>query len=226
MSKIKVGELREVLKELESKQVGVETISFHGLSISVKQFIPIQEKINLVASIFESSIDRSGDLHILDGNKLDIAYKNLVVGEYSNLTLPKNTLESYDMLCESGLFNVVYDSIPLDERLLLENVLDNYIDAEKDEYDQRNGMSDRELRIENVIKDGIDGLLIELTKFIDRLPERDEWGDIMKDIPQSLDGLFNQIKEGSKALEENEQDYLKQLANTVIGDMANKVSKI
>lgn len=226
MSKIKVGELREVLKELESKQVGVETISFHGLSISIKQFIPIQEKINLVASIFESSIDRSGDLHILDGNKLDIAYKNLVVGEYSNLTLPKNTLESYDMLCESGLFDVIYDGIPLDERLLLENVLDNYIDAEKDEYEQRNTIVDRELRIENVIKDGIDRLLAELTRFIDKLPEKDEWGDIMKDIPQSLDGLFSQIKEGTKTLGKDEQDYLGQLVNTVVGDMANKASKM
>lgn len=226
MAKILVGELREVLKELESKQVGVETIDFHGLSISIKQFLPIQEKINLVASIFESSIDRSGDLHILDGNKLDIAYKNLVINEYSNLTLPKNTLESYDMLCQSGLFDVVYDGIPLGERLLLENVLDNYIDAEKDEYDQRNTINDRELRIENVIKDGIDGLLVELTRFIDKLPEKDEWGDIIKDIPQSLDGLFNQIKEGSKQLGKDEQEYLGQLVNTVVGDMAKKASRM
>ena len=152
MSKIKVGELREVLKELKSQQRDVKVVDFQGLKLEIKQFISIQEKINLVASIFESSIDRSGDLHILDGNKLDIAYKNLVVGEYSNLTLPKNTLESYDMLCESGLFDVVYDGIPLDERLLLENVLDSYIDAEKDEYDQRN-------TIQYIVKDLLQNLI-------------------------------------------------------------------
>ncbi|HZK00614.1 MAG TPA: hypothetical protein VFC79_11425, partial [Tissierellaceae bacterium] len=201
-------------------------IDFHGLSISIKQFLPIQEKINLVASIFDSAIDRSEGLHILDGNKLDIAYKVIVVGEYTSITLPKDTVVSYDMLCRSGLFDVIYDAIPLDERLLLESVLDNYIDAERDEYEQRNTISDRELRIENVIKDGIDGLLIELTKFIDRLPEKDEWGNIMKDIPQSLDGLFNQIKEGSKQLGKDEQEYLGQLVNTVVGDMANKAGKM
>ena len=48
----------------------------------------------------------------------------------------------------------------------------------------------------------------------------------MKDIPQSLDGLFNQIKEGSKQLGKDEQEYLGQLVNTVVGDMANKDSKI
>ncbi len=172
MSKIKVGELREVLKELESKQVGVETVDFHGLSISIKQFIPIQEKINLVASIFESSIDRSGDLHILDGNKLDIAYKTLVVGEYSNLTLPKNTLESYDMLCESGLFDVIYDAIPLDERLLLESVLDKYIDAERDEYEQRN-------TIQYIVKD-------LLQKLINKIPDGVELEELVKNASEEF----------------------------------------
>lgn len=172
MVKILVGELRETLKELKSQQRDTMVIDFQGLKLEVKQFIPIQEKINLVASIFESSIDRSGDLHILDGNKLDIAYKNLVVGEYSNLTLPKNTLESYDMLCESGLFDVIYDSIPLDERLLLESVLDNYIDAEKDEYDQRN-------TIQYIVKD-------LLQKLMNKIPDGVELEELVKNASEEF----------------------------------------
>ncbi len=172
MSKIKVGELREVLKELESKQIGVETISFHGLSISIKQFIPIQGKINLASSIFESAIDRSGDLHILDGNKLDIAYKVLVVGEYTNITLPKDTVVSYDMLCRSGLFDVVYDAIPLDERLLLESVLDNYIDAERDEYEQRNA-------IQYIVKD-------LLQKLMNKIPDGVELDELVKNASEEF----------------------------------------
>ena len=172
MAKIKVGELREVIKELESKQKHIRVVDFQGLKLEIKQFLSIQEKINLVASIFESSIDRSGDLHILDGNTLDIAYKNLVVGEYSNLTLPKNTLESYDMLCESGLFNVVYDAIPLDERLLLENVLDNYIDAEKDEYEQRN-------TIQYIVKD-------LLQKLMNKIPDGVELEELVKNASEEF----------------------------------------
>ena len=172
MSKIKVGELRETLKELESKQVGVETIDFHGLSISVQQFLPIQDKINLVASIFDSAIDRSEGLHILDGNKLDIAYKVLVVGEYTNITLPKDTVVSYDMLCGSGLFDVVYNVIPLDERLLLESVLDNYIDVERDEYEQSN-------TIQYIVKEILQSL-------INKIPDETELEKIMSNAKEEL----------------------------------------
>lgn len=172
MAKILVSELRETLKELKSQQGDTKVIDFQGLKLEVKQFLSIQEKINLVASIFESSIDRSGGLHILDGNKLDIAYKNLVVGEYSNLTLPKNTIESYDMLCESGLFDVIYEGIPIDERLLLENVLDNYIDAEKDEYDQRN-------TIQYIVKD-------LLQKLMNKIPDGVELEKLVKNASEEF----------------------------------------
>lgn len=166
MSKIKVGELREVLKELNSKQIGVETIDFHGTAIEVKQFLPIQDKFNLVASIFESAIDREDGLHILDKNKLEIAFKNLIVTEYSNLTLPKNTIESYDMLCESGLFNSVYNGIPEGEREELQTLLDGYIDTEKQEYQQRN-------TIQYVLKNSLDRL-------IDKMPSDVELGELIE----------------------------------------------
>lgn len=236
MSKIKVGELRETIKELKSKQNDVQTVDFHGLKIEIKQYIPFLEKIAFASSIYESAVNKKEGLHIVNENSLDVAFKIFLIQTYTNISLPQkkdedgemntDTIQSYEMLVSSGLFHFVYDNIPVSEISDLEMVLGNLIDTKQVEYDQRNVISDRELRIENVIKDGIDSLLAELTRFIDRLPEKDEWEDIMKDIPQSLDGLFNQIKEGSKALGKDEQDYLGQLVNTVVGDMANRAGKM
>lgn len=235
MANIKIGDLREVLKN--NKKEDIKVVDYRGLSVEIKQHLTIQEKVNLAGTMFESAINNGDGLHILDGNNLDIAYKVFLTQAYTNIPLPQrknsdgkmeiNPVESYDLLVSSGLHDFIYDNIPEGETDRLEDALYNYIDAKKQEYEQINAISDRELRIENVIKDGIDKLLVELAKFIDKLPEKDEWGNIMKDIPQSLDGLFSQIKDGTNKLEENEREYLKQLANTVIGDMANKkVSRI
>lgn len=187
MAKILVGELRDTIKSMDISSI--KTINFNDLEIEIKQYLPIAEKLTLIKSIFESAIDRENGLHILNGNSLDIAFRVLLVEKYTNLNLPKNIIESYDMLVSSGLYNFIYENIPATELSDINMALNNHIDAERDEYDQKNFIEDRNLKFEKVVKDGIDKFLIEFARAVDKLPEKDGWGDIFKDAKDSLNSL-------------------------------------
>ena len=77
----------------------------------------------------------------------------------------------------------------MEERIELESVFDNFVDEKQERYKRENKAKEQELRIENVIKDGIDGLLVRLDEFIKKLPEKDQWGEIAKDVSGAVNSL-------------------------------------
>lgn len=170
MSKIKVKELREVLKQ--NQKDNIKVVDYNGLKIEIKQYIPFQEKINLVATMVESTINRDNGLHIINGNTLDLAFKVLLVGEYSNITLPKDYMESYDLLVSSGLYEFIYENIPHNELLDIQMALNNHIDAERDEYEQKN-------TIQYIIKDLLGGL-------IDKIPSEEKLNEIIANVKNEI----------------------------------------
>ncbi len=173
MAKIKVGELRDTIKSMDIKSE--KAINFNGLEISIKQYIPIAEKLTLIKSIFESAIDRENGLHILNGNSLDIAFRVLLVEKYTNLTLPKNIIESYDILVSSGLYDTIYENIPVTELSDINMALNNHIDAERDEYDQKN-------TIQYIIKDG-------LNKLIEKTPNETQLKELIANAKEEFSNL-------------------------------------
>ena len=173
MAKIKVKELKNAVELNKTEKI--KLIHFDSLEIEVLQTTTFQEKINLVATIFESAIDRDNGLHILNYNSLDLAYKVLLVEKYTNLTLPKDYLQSYDMLVSSGIYNKIYESIPVKELSDLNMVLENYIDTERDKYEQKN-------TIQYIVKDLLSGL-------IDKLPSKDEAEEFIKMASKEIEGF-------------------------------------
>lgn len=185
MSKILVNDLKELSKQTDS----VKIIDFRGYPIQIKTYLPIAEKIGLVSSIYKSAIDEDDSLQNISYNSLNIAYKVLVTKAYTDVSLPKDTIQAYDLLVQTNLYDEVYQSIPVEERLELENVFDNFVDEKQEMYERENKAKEQELRIENVIKDGIDELLARLDEFIKKLPEKDQWGNIGKDVVDTVNNL-------------------------------------
>ncbi|MDD4780936.1 MAG: hypothetical protein PHT02_10120 [Tissierellia bacterium] len=173
MAKIKVKELKNAVELNKTEKI--KLIHFDSLEIEVLQTTTFQEKINLVATIFESAIDRDNGLHILNYNSLDLAYKVLLVEKYTNLTLPKDYLQSYDMLVSSEIYNKIYESIPVKELSDLNMVLENYIDTERDKYEQTS-------TIQHIVKDLLSGL-------IDKLPSKDEAEEFIKMASKEIEGF-------------------------------------
>lgn len=187
MAKIKITELKNAVKLNEKEEIKV--IPFNGLEIEIKTYIPFQEKINLVGTIFESAINRDNGFHILNGNSLNLAFRVLLVEKYTNLTLPKNIVETYDMLTSSGLFDLIYEAIPTKELSEIRMALDNYIDAERDEYEQKN-------TIKYIIKD-----------FISSLPSKEE-----------TEALIKSAKEEFSNFDPNKLEFVKEFLAKTSGE--------
>lgn len=175
MSKITAKDLKEMVKELPK----IQTIQFNEFSIDVKQHLSILEKVKLISSIYQSAIDEDDTLQIINYNSLNIAYKVLVAKEYSDISLPKDTIQAYDLLIKSNLYNKIYDAIPLEERLELENAFDSYIDEKKERYERENALP-------NIVKNILSG-------FIEKLPSLDEAKKFIEDASKEISN-FNPEK--------------------------------
>lgn len=173
MAKIKINELKNAVKLSEDKSI--KSIIFNGLEIEVLQQTNLQDKINLVGTIFESAINRDNGLHILNHNSLNLAFRILLVEKYSNLTLPKDYMQSYDLLTSSGLYDLIYEAIPVRELSDLNVVLENYIETERDEYEQKNS-------IQYIIKDG-------LNKLIEKMPDEEGMAKMISEAKKTVDGF-------------------------------------
>ena len=132
--------LHEVTKEIK-KALGdnVKVVDFHGTDIEIKQYLPIQDKINLVGTAYVSGVEIEDDLETIDSCKTDILFKLLLVNAYTNIKF-NNNLRNYDLLLESGLYKVVYDNIPKDELFGLHDMLFDVVEDGKREIEQRNSI--------------------------------------------------------------------------------------
>lgn len=174
MAKVKLGDLREIEKDFNKNNI--KTITYGGeFEIEIKQYIPISDKVSMAKSIFDSAINRDSDLFILDRNYLDIAYRVIVVQNYTNLRLPKDSVEAYDLLNKIGLYQFIEESIPTSELTDLTTILENIISKEKDIYEQNNNVI-------NVIKNTINNLM-------ENLPDEDKMNEIMSSIKDNMDGF-------------------------------------
>jgi len=132
--------LHEVTKEVK-KILGdnVKVVNFHGIDIEVKQYLPIQDKIDLVGTAYVSGVDIGDDLETVDSCKVNILFKLLLVNAYTNIKF-NNNLRNYDLLFESGLYNIIRENIPADELFGLSDMLFDVVEDGKEEIEQRNSI--------------------------------------------------------------------------------------
>ncbi len=132
--------LHEVTKEV-NKILGdnVKVVDFHGNNIEVKQYLPIQDKVDLVGTAYVSGVEIENDLETVDSCKTDILFKLLLANAYTNIEF-NNNLKNYDLLLESGLYKVIYDNIPKEELHSLHDMLFNVVEDGKREIEQRNSI--------------------------------------------------------------------------------------
>ncbi len=171
MSKILVNDLKELAKQTDS----VKIIDFKGHPIQIKTYLPITEKIGLVSSIYQSAVDEDDNLQLINYNSLNIAYKILVTKAYSDVSLPKDTIQAYDLIVQTNLYDEIYQSIPLEEIRELEAVFDNYIDEKKERYERENTLP-------NIVKN-------MLNELIGKLPTADEAKKFIEDASKELNNL-------------------------------------
>lgn len=207
-NKIKYNDLKKAVA-LDRKE-NIKLVDYNGLTVQIKQYLPITEKVGLVSAVYNSAKYEDTDLNIISENTLDIAFKNLLVETYTNLTLSKNPIESYDMLVDSGLYNVVCDNIPEKELLDLQQVLDNHIITKQNEFEQS-------MKLEYIIKNAIDNLLFKLEDFVNSIPSNEE----IKELPDIVKNIYGQMKSGIDNLKGDDKEYAKIITKAAIEDAKN-----
>lgn len=95
-----------------------------SLTIEVKSYLPIEEKMVMITKILNQSNDSNGYYNIM---RVKIFTVLEVVYAYTNLNFTEkqkeNSLKLYDSLVSSGLFNQIKELIPDDEWTEIEQTI-------------------------------------------------------------------------------------------------------
>ncbi len=110
------------------KNIDIIPMQKKGFTIEIKQYLPIQEKINVISDIINYSLDDNdfaNPMRITIQKVIQItkAYTNIIFSEEDE----KDFLNVYDLLVGSGLWEEIYQNIPEKEKEYIEISVDSTI---------------------------------------------------------------------------------------------------
>lgn len=85
------------------------TIIWHGMAITVRTLLPIQEVSQFVNSVMDCCYDKSRDIFVPDMK--DFAFRFNVVSRYACVDLPTNIEEQYSVLYNTDIYDSVLRSV-------------------------------------------------------------------------------------------------------------------
>ena len=94
----------------------VKTITWNDQTIEVKQYLPVNNKLELISRVINLSADEN---NFANPVKVDIYFAIEMVDAYTNISFTEKQKEDvcklFDSITSSGLFTAVKDAIPLEE---------------------------------------------------------------------------------------------------------------
>lgn len=107
----------------------VKTFEWNNQTIEVKQYIPINEKLELCSRVLNQVVD---DLGYYNVGKIELFKALETIMAYTNITLTEKQKEDpsklYDLLASTGFEDMVMDNIPDEERYFIYNTINQTID--------------------------------------------------------------------------------------------------
>ena len=157
----------------------VKNIEFNEQIIEVKQYLPINEKLELISSVINSAADENNFSNPVKENvflTLEILY------HYTNINFTDKQKEDpvklYDLVVSSGLVNKVTDLIPEEE---LDEVINGVAQSVKAIYAYRNSV----LGILESISQDYSALNLDATEIQQKLADPDNMA-LLKQILTKL----------------------------------------
>lgn len=113
-----------------------KSFMFNDQEIEVKQYLPINEKMELISTVLNAALE---DEKFYNVGKINVYYTLEVVFRYTNVTFTEkqkeNVTKLYDMIISSGFFDAVLEYLPEEE---LEYIEDTMMDTIKSIYAYNN----------------------------------------------------------------------------------------
>lgn len=115
--------------------ISTETIDWNNNSIEIKQYLPIEEKYNLIMV----TLQEAKESNIYNPLKIDLFFHLNLVYMYTNINFTEKQKEDasklYDNLMSSGLLAQIISKIPTEEYDMLYTYLEN-VKNDLDKYGQ------------------------------------------------------------------------------------------
>ena len=111
MAKIAFGKL-----DLKKNQEVVELQIDDDVVVEVKQYLPVNDKLELVSSVVNTAVENG---NIVNYGQLDVLFAINIIKAYTNINFTEKQLEDiaklYDLLVSSGFYEAVKNTIPTSE---------------------------------------------------------------------------------------------------------------
>lgn len=125
---------------------GVKVINFNNIQVEVKQYLPIQEKIELIEYVVNNMNVEGTEYKFVNYIQQHILTVIAFVKYYTNLTFTEKQTEDiykfYDSIYGSGLFEDIFEEIPKEESDLIINMVDDIVNSTYDYQTSALGIMD------------------------------------------------------------------------------------
>ena len=109
----------------------IKTIVWNEQEIEIKQYLPVNEKLEMISRIINNSSD--DDMKFYNVGKLEIFMALELIFTYTNLNFTDKQKEDvcklYDIIISSGLYDEIIGCIPDDEYEWIENTLTETVES-------------------------------------------------------------------------------------------------
>ena len=108
----------------------IKTITWGDQEIEIKQYLPVNEKLDMITRILNSSAD---EMRFYNVGKIEIITALEFIFTYTNINVTDKQREDicklYDLFISSGFYDAVIAEIPEDEQEWIEDVTMNVIES-------------------------------------------------------------------------------------------------
>lgn len=113
-----------------SKNQEVKIVEFNGQDIEVKQYLPVNDKFEIISNIINHSAD---DNNFANPLKVEIFTVLEIISAYTNVSFTEKQKEDpsklFDLVVSSGLYEIIIHNIPSTEIKSLQDYINSTIDA-------------------------------------------------------------------------------------------------
>lgn len=157
----------------------IKTIEFNEQIIEVKQYLPINDKLELIGNVINLSAD---DNNFANPMKVDLFTTLEIIYAYTNINFTdkqkEDFLKLYDSILSSGLADMIFDAIPEGEMNQLLIAIEKSVKAV---YDYKNSA----LGIMESISADYSNLNLDATAIQEKLADPDNM-NFLKDVMTKL----------------------------------------
>lgn len=158
----------------------MKEILFNEQTIKVKQYLPVEQKLQLIQTVLDKSIDQTATFY--HSAKIEIFFALEIVYAYTDISFTdkqkENLLKLYDSLISSGLYAEIVKAIPYTEMLYN---YEHLMDIVKGIYQYNNSM----MGMFKNITEEYEQLDIDATQIQQKLKDPENIG-LLKDVMKKM----------------------------------------